>query len=80
MSTPAGPEPIAAAAGRLAAMEELPRDIRMAGAHVLREAAGGLRRGQPLPWRLHAAVDEFVNAIEAAAAAGRHEGGELEFP
>ena len=59
-------------------MEELPRDIRTAGAHVLREAAAGLRRGQPLPWRLHGAVGEFVSAIEAATS--RPEGGELEFP
>jgi hypothetical protein len=78
MPTPTEPESIAAAADRLAAMEELPRDIRMAGAHVLREAAAGLRRGQPLSWRLHSAVGEFVSAIEALASP--RDGGELEFP
>ena len=48
----------------------------MAGAHVLREAAAGLRRGQPLPWRLHGTVDEFVSAIEAATC--RRDDGERE--
>ena len=74
----ARPETIADAAGRLAEMDQLPRGIRLAAAHVLREAAAGLRRGQPLPTRLHWAVGEFVTAIEAST--GRHDGDEVEFP
>lgn len=72
------PEAITDAASRLGAMEELPRDFRLAAAHVLREAAAGLRRGQPLPTRLHWAVGEFVTAIEVSA--GRNRVDELEFP
>jgi hypothetical protein len=72
------PEAIVDAAGRLAAMDRLPRGIRLAAAHVLREAAAGLRRGQPLPTRLHWAVGEFVAVIEATA--GRDDGDEVEFP
>jgi hypothetical protein len=76
MSSVVRPGAIADAASRLAAMDELPRDFRLAAAHVLREAAG-LRRGQPLPTRLHWAVGEFVTAIEVSA--GRACGDEVEF-
>jgi hypothetical protein len=72
------PETIAHAAGLVAGMDELPRDFRLAAAHVLREAAAGLRRGQPLPTRLHWAIGEFVTAIQASA--GRACGDEVEFP
>ena len=59
-------------------MEELPRGLRLAGAHVLREAAAGLRRGQLLPTRLHWALGELVREIEAGS--GRGESDEIEFP
>ena len=78
MPTPVRPESIVDAAGRVAAMERLPRELRLAAAHVLREAAAALRRGQPLPTRLHWAVGELVTAIDGSV--GREDGGGLEFP
>lgn len=72
------PHAIDDAAGRLTAMEELPRGFRLAAAHVLREAAAAMRRGQPLPTRLLWAVGEFVTAIDESV--GGEGTDELEFP
>jgi hypothetical protein len=59
-------------------LDSLPRDVRLATAHVLREAAAQLDRGMPLPIRLHAALGELVAAVEQTS--GWRAGDELDFP
>ncbi|WP_181780059.1 hypothetical protein [Pseudonocardia pini] len=61
-------EALATAATRLAGQEQLPRELRLPLAHVLREAGAGLRRGMPLPIRLHAAFGELLVGIDDFAA------------
>lgn len=57
-------ETLATVASRLASLEQLPRELRLPLAHVLREAGAGLRRGMPLPIRLHAALGELVAGLD----------------
>ena len=62
---PPSPELLSTMATRVAEDERLPRDLRLPLAHVLRESSAGLRRGQPLPMRLHAALGELLAGVEA---------------
>ena len=45
-----------------------PRELRLPLAHLLREAGAGLRRGMPLPFRLHVAFGELLVGLDDFAA------------